>query len=60
MKNTTNGAKMKIKLDEKAIMAIEAALTKGNNAEVKRKGDGVVVMEVKRTITHSTFPIGGK
>lgn len=51
---------MKIKLDEKAIMAIEAALTKGNNAEVKRKGDGVVVMEVKRTITHSTFPIGGK
>lgn len=60
MKNTTNGVKMKIKLDEKAIMAIEAALTKGNNAEVKRKGDGVVVMEVNRTITHSTYPIGGK
>ena len=51
---------MRVKLDEKAIKAIEAVLNKGNNAEVRRKGDGVVVSEVKRTIQYTAFPIGEK
>ena len=39
-------------MDEKAIEAIEAILNRGNDAEVRRKGGGVVVLEVKKTIKH--------
>lgn len=45
-------------MDEKAIEAIEAILNQGNDAEVRRKGGGVVVLEVKKTIKHSTQRIG--
>lgn len=51
---------MTVKLDEKAILAIEAALNRGNNAEVRRKQDGVMVLEVQRKIKYSAYPIGDK
>ena len=41
-------------MDEKIIRAIEAILRRGNDAEVRKKGDGVIVLEVKKTIKHST------
>ena len=47
-----------VKIDEKAKAAIEAALNRGSNVELKRKGNGVVVSEVKKQIKYSTSPMG--
>lgn len=41
-------------MDEKVIQAIEAILKRGNDAEVRKKDGGVIVLEVKKTIKHST------
>lgn len=41
-------------MDEKTLQAIEAILKRGNDAEIRRKGDGYIVLEVKKTIKHST------
>lgn len=41
-------------MDEKTIKAIEAIIKRGGDAEVRRRGDGVVVLEVKKTIKYST------
>lgn len=41
-------------IDEKVIQAIEAILKRGNDVEVRRKGDGYIVLEVKKTIKHTT------
>lgn len=41
-------------MDDSAIRAIEAIIKRGNDAEVRKKGDGVVVLEVKKTIKHRT------
>ena len=41
-------------MDEKTIQAIELILKRGNDAEVRKKGDRVVVLYVKKTIKHST------
>ena len=38
-------------IDNEAIQAIEAILKRGNNAEVRRKGDGVIVLEVQNQIS---------
>lgn len=38
----------------KIVQAIEAIIQRGNDAEVRKKGDRVVVLEVKKTIKHST------
>lgn len=40
-------------MDDKIIKAIEDILKRGNDAEVRRKGDCVIVLEVKKTIKHS-------
>lgn len=45
-------------MDEKTIKAIEAILKRGGDAEVRRKGDGYVVLEVKKTIKYSAPRIG--
>ena len=34
--------------------AVEAILKRGNDAEIRRKGDGYIVLEVKKTIKYST------
>lgn len=40
-------------MTEQTIKAIEAILKRGNDAEVRRKGDGVIVLEVKKEIKYS-------
>ena len=41
-------------MDEKTIKTIEAIIKRGNDAEIRRKGDGYVVLEVKKTIKYTT------
>lgn len=40
-------------MDEKAIAAILAILQRGNDALVRKKSGGVVVLEEKKTIRYS-------
>lgn len=47
-----------MRMERKTIEAIEAILDRGNDAEVRKKGGGIVVLEVKKTIKHSTQRIG--
>lgn len=44
----------KTQLDANAVKAIEDIIKKGNDAVVKRKGDGYIVLEDKKTIKYST------
>ena len=41
-------------MDEQTIKTIEAIINRGNDAEIRRKGDGYVVLEVKKTIKYTT------
>lgn len=41
-------------MDDKLMQAIEAIILRGNDAEIRRKGDGYIVLEVKKTIKYST------
>lgn len=41
-------------MDEKIIQAVEAILQRGNDAVIRKKGDGVIVLEDKKTIRYST------
>lgn len=41
-------------MDNETIKAIEAIIQRGNDAEIRRKGDGYIVLEVKKTIKYST------
>lgn len=34
--------------------AIDTILKRGNDVEIRRKGDGYIVLEVKKTIKYST------
>ena len=43
---------------EKMIQAIEAIIRRGNDAEIRRRGDGYIVLEVKKEIKYSTQRIG--
>lgn len=40
-------------MDSSTIQAIEAILKRGNDAEIRRKGDGYIVLEIKKTIKHT-------
>lgn len=39
---------------EEVKMATVAILKRGNDVEIRRKGDGYIVLEVKKTIKYST------
>ena len=41
-------------MDEGIINAIEAITKRGNDAEVRRKGDGVIVLEVQKKIKYQS------
>ena len=41
-------------MDEKALAIIKAIIQRGNDAVVRKKGDGYIVLEDKRTIKYST------
>lgn len=42
-----------IELDKEAIAAIQKIIARGNDAEVRKRGDRVVVLEVRKTIKYS-------
>ena len=44
----------KPQLDAQAVKAIEDIIKNGNDAVVKKKGDGYIVMEDKKTIKYRT------
>ena len=46
------------RIDPQTIKAIEEIVRRGNDAEIRRKGDGYIVLEVKKTIKYSTQRIG--
>lgn len=37
-------------LTESDILVIESIINRGNDAEIRRKGDGYIILEVKKTI----------
>lgn len=41
-------------MDDKLMQAIEAIIRRGNDAEIRRNGDGYIVLDVKKTIKYST------
>lgn len=41
-------------MNDDTMRAVEAILKRGNDAEIRRKGDGYIVLEVKKTIKYST------
>lgn len=41
-------------MDKEMLQAIEEILKRGNDAEIRRKDDGYIVLEVKKTIKHTT------
>lgn len=47
---------MTIKLDDGAKEAIEAILKRGNDAIIRRKGNGVIVLEEKRKTVYNPLP----
>ena len=40
-------------MDNEMIRAIEAIVKRGNDAEIRRKGDGYIVLEVKKAIKYT-------
>ena len=41
-------------MNDDIMRAVEAILKRGNDAEIRRKGDGYIELEVKKTIKYST------
>jgi transcriptional antiterminator len=39
-------------MDEKTIKAIDDILKRGNDAKIRRKGDGYIIVEIKETIKY--------
>lgn len=44
----------KTNMDEKAWAIIKAIIAKGNDAVVRKKGDGYIILEGKRTIQYQS------
>lgn len=40
--------------DETAVESIRAIIKRGNDAEIRRRGDGYIVLEVTKKIKYST------
>lgn len=41
-------------IGEKTLRVIESILKRGNDVEIRRKGDGYIVLEIKKTIKYTT------
>lgn len=41
-------------MNDDIMRTVEAILKRGNDAEIRRKGDGYIVLEAKKTIKYST------
>ena len=44
----------KYELDEKSIKAVQSILQHGGDVEIRRRGDGYVILEVSKKIKYST------
>ncbi len=51
---------MIVKLDSVATEVIEAILMRGNDAVVRRRKDGFIILEESKKIQYDASPIGGK
>lgn len=40
-------------VDEKIIQTIKDIIKRGNDVEIRRKGDGYIVLEIKKTIKYT-------
>jgi len=40
-------------MDNEIIKVIEAIIKRGNDAEIRRKGNGYIVLEIKKTIKYT-------
>lgn len=47
-------------MDKQTIETIESIIKRGNDAKIRRKGNGYVVVEVKETIKYTPPPIAVK
>lgn len=47
-------------MDDKLMQTIEAIIRRGNDVEIRRKGDGYIVLEVKKTIKYSNSRVIGR
>lgn len=47
---------MIVTINDEAKAAIEAALRRGNNVEIRRYKDGVIVSEIRKTIKYREIP----
>lgn len=43
-----------LQADEKVLSVVEEIVKRGNEAEIRKRGDGYIVLEVKKTIKYST------
>lgn len=50
---------MKVNLTREAITAIEAALNRGRNVEIRRYKDGIVLAEISQKTVYRDRPIEG-
>lgn len=41
-------------MDEKAIKTIEAILARGNDVQIQRRKDGLLILEVKKEVKYRT------
>ncbi len=41
-------------IGEKTLRVIESILKRGNDVEIRRKGDGYIVLEIRKTIKYTT------
>ena len=41
-------------MNEEMVKAIKAILKRGNDVEIRRKGEGYIILEVKKTIQYGT------
>lgn len=40
--------------NEEIIKIVEAIIKRGNDVEIRRKGDGYIILEIKKTIKYSS------
>ena len=51
---------MKVEINEEAILVIQAILKRGNDVLIRRKKDGIVILEESKKIQYDASLIGGE
>lgn len=55
-----DGGIMKVEINNDAILVMQAILNRGNDVIIRRKKDGIVIMEESKKIQYDASLIGGK